>query len=142
MKVHIEYAWETDASWRKEFAEAKYIFPLHVTVSHLNHRPNSPSRRVLRAAKSCEGMSGRTLRRLPFLALAMYTDREPCKVHEGLKALSRAIDVELGKNRPIEKVRKEEDLRPEDLDDEDLEDDMKRPYSPTVRHPYYDKMET
>ncbi|KAF2809959.1 AAA-domain-containing protein [Mytilinidion resinicola] len=138
MKVHYEHAWETDACWRKEFAEAKFIFPLHVTITNLNHRPNSPSRRVLRAAKRCVGLSGRTLRRLPFLALAMYTDREPCKVYEGLAALSRAIDVELKKNEPMQERIKDSYVDEKDMEEEELEEDGERPYTPTVQHPYYD----
>ena len=35
--------------------------------------PQSPGRRVWAIAEQCQGLSGRTLRRLPILALAMYT---------------------------------------------------------------------
>lgn len=36
--------------------------------------PQSPGRRVWALAQKCEGFSGRTLRRLPILGLAMYAD--------------------------------------------------------------------
>ena len=41
-----------------------------------------------------EGLSARTLRRLPALALALYTDRDPCSMDEALTALSQAVDDE------------------------------------------------
>lgn len=41
-----------------------------------------------------KGLSGRTLRRLPALALALYTESDPCSMDEALYALSRAVDDE------------------------------------------------
>ncbi|KAI4125609.1 MAG: hypothetical protein LQ347_005312 [Umbilicaria vellea] len=41
-----------------------------------------------------QGLSGRTLRRLPALAIAMYTTSDPCPIEEALAALSRAVEDE------------------------------------------------
>ena len=41
-----------------------------------------------------KNLSGRTLRRLPTLALAMYTRRDPCSIEEAFAALSKAVQEE------------------------------------------------
>ncbi|KAF2142209.1 uncharacterized protein K452DRAFT_298194 [Aplosporella prunicola CBS 121167] len=62
---------------------------------HLNNHPNSPGRRLWHIAQRCQGMSGRALRRLPFLALGMHTFADPVFVDEGLAALELAVDDQL-----------------------------------------------
>ena len=42
-----------------------------------------------------QDLSGRTLRRLPTLALALYTTIDPCPIEEALRALSCAVNDEL-----------------------------------------------
>jgi len=50
---------------------------------------------LLRAAEECEGMSGRTLRKIPFLAHANFVShRGACTVMEYLGALRRAAALE------------------------------------------------
>ena len=39
-------------------------------------------------------LSGRSLRRLPALALAMYTTSDPCPIEEAVAALARAVEDE------------------------------------------------
>lgn len=62
------------------------------------NRPKSTPRKLLRIAHKAQGMSGRTLRRLPFLALAEHVVVQPCSVQEALAALSRAVDEEITKH--------------------------------------------
>ncbi|KAF2266334.1 P-loop containing nucleoside triphosphate hydrolase protein, partial [Lojkania enalia] len=45
-------------------------------------------------ARKAEGLSGRTLRRLPMLALAKYTVDEPCELQNLLGALKRVVEEE------------------------------------------------
>lgn len=45
-------------------------------------------------AAAFKGLSARTLRRLPALALALYTESDPCSMDEALDALSQAVDDE------------------------------------------------
>lgn len=41
------------------------------------------------------GFSGRTLRRLPILGLAMYTWGGECSLHDAISALESAVEQEL-----------------------------------------------
>lgn len=41
-----------------------------------------------------QNLSGRTLCRLPVLALAMHVRRDPCTIDEALVALSKAVEEE------------------------------------------------
>ena len=41
-----------------------------------------------------EDLSGRTLCRLPMLALAMHIRKDPCTINEALVALSKAVEEE------------------------------------------------
>lgn len=65
------------------------------TIMTLSKQPDSPGWRVLELAKKCEGFSGRTLRRLPILGLAMYTWGGNCSLEDAISALKAAIDEEL-----------------------------------------------
>ena len=55
----------------------------------------SPGARVWALAQKCEGFSGRTLRRLPILGLAMYTGEGSCSLSDAVSALEAAVDQEL-----------------------------------------------
>lgn len=59
------------------------------------NQPQSPGRRVWAVAQKCEGFSGRTLRRLPILGLAMYTWGGNCSLDDAVTALNAAVDQEL-----------------------------------------------
>jgi len=57
--------------------------------------PNTPGARLYELAGGCQGMSGRTLSNLPWVALTMYTRRVPCAMDEVISALETAIFHEL-----------------------------------------------
>lgn len=79
--------WElTDITPIPTFAEMK--------VKLLN-QPQSPGRRLWATAQRCEGLSGRTLRRLPILGLAMYTWGGDCTMQDAISALEAAVEQEL-----------------------------------------------
>ena len=63
--------------------------------------PSSSGSRVWNIAQKCVGFSGRTLRRLPILGLAMYTWGGNCSLDDALSALEAAVNEELiaGKGR-------------------------------------------
>lgn len=58
-------------------------------------KPQSYGGRVWALAEKCVGFSGRTLRRLPILALAMYTWGGECSLHDAISALESAVEQEL-----------------------------------------------
>lgn len=58
-------------------------------------QPNSPGSRVWLLAQKCNGFSGRTLRRLPILGLAMYTGVGNCSLDDAVSALEAAVEQEL-----------------------------------------------
>jgi pachytene checkpoint protein 2 len=59
------------------------------------HQASSPAYRVWDLAKRCHGLSGRTLRRLPILGLAMYTWGGRVGVDEAVTALEKAVEQEM-----------------------------------------------
>ncbi|KAF2842689.1 AAA-domain-containing protein [Patellaria atrata CBS 101060] len=70
--------------------------PTHteMNVQYWN-RPDSVPRKLWTICERCEGLSGRTLRRLPFLALALHTNDDHCNIQEALTALSISVGEEL-----------------------------------------------
>ena len=66
--------------------------------------PRSAGRRLWTLAQRCEGLSGRKLRRLPVLGLAMYTWGGPTSIDETVSALEAAVYQEL----QVEKEKEEE----------------------------------
>ena len=58
-------------------------------------QPNSAGSRAWALAEKCQGFSGRTLRRLPILGLAMYTGVGNCSLDEAITALEAAVTQEL-----------------------------------------------
>lgn len=64
---------------------------------------NELSNRLLKISIKSENMSGRTLRKLPFLAYAYNIRKESCNLMEFLNALDYQIDLEIeNKNKMIE----------------------------------------
>jgi hypothetical protein len=63
--------------------------------SSTHPNPQSPAERVWALAQKCEGFSGRTLRRLPILGLAMYTWGGDCSLRTAVSALEKAVEQEL-----------------------------------------------
>ncbi|KAI7546126.1 hypothetical protein KC331_g5809 [Hortaea werneckii] len=62
---------------------------------HWTTRPQSPGSRVWNLAQTCHGLSGRTLRRLPILGLAMHTWGGSVSLHDAVSALEAAVEQEL-----------------------------------------------
>ncbi|KAK3078892.1 hypothetical protein LTS18_006348 [Coniosporium uncinatum] len=94
---------QPDSDW--EFMNI-LSFPTLAEVNiRLWNRPCSPGRKLWALAQRCEGLSGRTLRRLPFAALALHTYTDPCTVSEGLGALSLAVDDECRARPKSERLR-------------------------------------
>lgn len=58
-------------------------------------RPQSQGRRLWEIAQRCYGFSGRTLRRLPILGLAMYTWGGSVSLDDAVLALEKAVEQEL-----------------------------------------------
>lgn len=58
-------------------------------------KPQAACQRVWALSQKCEGFSGRTLRRLPILGLAMYTWGGNCTLDDAVTALEAAVDQEL-----------------------------------------------
>ncbi|KAF2474666.1 AAA-domain-containing protein, partial [Lindgomyces ingoldianus] len=71
-----------------------YIPDLEWINLHPFHRSKSAARELLRIARGAQGLSGRTLRRLPMLAMAEFTTEEPCELAELLVGLARAVKEE------------------------------------------------
>jgi hypothetical protein len=57
---------------------------------------SSPGQRIWKLAQKCQGLhlSGRTLRRLPVLGLAMYTWGGEVGMEEAIGALEKAVEEE------------------------------------------------
>lgn len=60
-----------------------------------HNQPLSPCRRLWTLSNRAAGFSGRTLRRLPILGLAMYTWGGNCSLDDSVTALESAVDQEL-----------------------------------------------
>lgn len=58
-------------------------------------QPRSPAYRLWVLAQSCHGLSGRTLRRLPVLGLAMFTWGGVVGIDDAVSALEAAVEQEL-----------------------------------------------
>jgi hypothetical protein len=58
---------------------------------------SSPGQRIWLLAQKCQGLhlSGRTLRRLPVLGLAMYTWGGKIGIEEAIGALERAVEEKI-----------------------------------------------
>lgn len=68
--------------------------------------PESIGERVWAVAQKCEGFSGRILRRIPILGLAMYTWGGDCSLADAITALEKAVEQELaavkGRKKDVE----------------------------------------
>jgi hypothetical protein len=80
------------------FDDGKREIPtLPATLMAQQQDATSPGQRIWRLAQKCQGFnfSGRTLRRLPVLGLAMYTWGGHIGMDEGIEALEKAVDEEV-----------------------------------------------
>jgi hypothetical protein len=70
---------------------------LPATLMCQNQDTSSPGQRVWKLAQKCQGLhlSGRTLRRLPVLGLAMYTWGGEVGMDEAIGALEKAVEEEV-----------------------------------------------
>lgn len=62
--------------------------------------PRSVPRRLMDIAELSRDLSGRTLRRLPMLAIVMYITTESCNIDQALRALEKAVHEEMKVARP------------------------------------------
>ena len=66
-----------------------------------------PAKLLWEISEKCDLVSGRTLQRLPVLAMVLHTTEEPCGIDEMMIALAAAVDQELkGNERDEMKVTK------------------------------------
>ncbi|KAF2797668.1 AAA-domain-containing protein [Melanomma pulvis-pyrius CBS 109.77] len=63
-------------------------------ITHLSNRHSTAPWELQEIARLAEGLSGRTLRGLPMLAMTKYTMDEPCDLRDLLAALRKAIKEE------------------------------------------------
>jgi hypothetical protein len=77
--------------------EQQGIPTLPATLMAQQQDATSPGQRIWRLAQKCQGFnfSGRTLRRLPVLGLAMYTWGGHIGMDEAIEALEKAVDEEV-----------------------------------------------
>ena len=74
---------------------APQIPSLATTQMTLLDQPQSPGCRVWALSEKCKGLSGRTLRRLPILGLAMYTWGGKLTLDDAVEALEKAVEQEM-----------------------------------------------
>jgi SpoVK/Ycf46/Vps4 family AAA+-type ATPase len=67
-----------------------------VNVFCYDGKKNLEAWKLWEIAEKCNGLSGRTLRRLPLLAVTMWTYCNPCPINDALEALSLVVDEGLG----------------------------------------------
>ncbi|EME39347.1 hypothetical protein DOTSEDRAFT_75153 [Dothistroma septosporum NZE10] len=84
----------TSSPERWQLISAPSVPPYAEMMVHYN-KPQSAGPRVWALAQKCEGLSGRTLRRLPVLGLAMYTWGGNCSLENAVSALEQAVNQEL-----------------------------------------------
>lgn len=77
--------------------EVSTIPTLASTLMVSRQDPSDHGQRIWQLAQKCQGLclSGRILRRLPVLGLAMYTWVGEVGMHEALGALEKAVDEEV-----------------------------------------------
>ena len=66
-----------------------------VMATRFVQSPQAPCRRLWDIAQQCQGLSGRKLRRLPVLGLAMYTYGGTCSLDDAVEALAKAVEQEV-----------------------------------------------
>ena len=81
---------------------AEILAPYESYLLQFSHLEDHPARSLWKIAEKCEELSGRSLHRLPALALALYTKNEPCELKDMMTALAQAVDEEI---LSIEKMR-------------------------------------
>ena len=61
-----------------------------------------PAKKLWDVAEKCESLSGRSLHRLPALALVLHTTSDPCSINEMMEALRIAVEDEVKTNEELE----------------------------------------
>jgi hypothetical protein len=109
-----------------EFADQNltYLPELEWVELHLFDRVMTAPWKLRMIAAEAEGLSGRTLRRLPMLAMTKYTVKEPCDMREVLIAL-RQVVKERNISRSKEKGKSEKSSHASSEDDQDTSDGLK-----------------
>jgi len=82
--------------------EDRTTVPAYAKLVYLGAWPESPGRVVAALADKCWGFSGRKLRKLPLLAITMYTWGESCPLRDALDALKRVVDADLSKGGDVD----------------------------------------
>lgn len=93
--VHIPL---TSSPLKESVSDELYAVPtLPATLMSQCQDASSPGQRIWELAQKCQGLSlsGRTLRRLPVLGLAMYTWGGEVGVDEAIGALEKAVEEEV-----------------------------------------------
>ena len=67
--------------------------------------PDHPSVRLYGVAERCGGMSGRTLRKLPFLAHAFFVRDEETSLEGYLGALEKAVEREVAARKTMKEAQ-------------------------------------
>lgn len=68
-----------------------YVPELNWVDTNLFNRPETAPRQLKKIAESATGLSGRSLRRLPMLAITKYTVDKPCDLQDLLLALNQVL---------------------------------------------------
>lgn len=77
-------------------AEERNLIPDHKKLLMFNEYPDCAACKVMHLAKRCKGFSGRTLRKLPLLAISMHTWGDSCPMDDALVALDKAVGLSIG----------------------------------------------
>jgi hypothetical protein len=101
-----------------------YLPELEWVELHLFDRIMTAPWELRMIAAEAEGLSGRTLRRLPMLAMAKYTVKEPCDMRDILIALRRVVK-EKNINRSKEEGEPEKPSHASSEDDQDGSDELR-----------------
>lgn len=95
--AYVQLPSASDGSESTESFEQGTIPTLPTTLMAHPPDPASPGQRVWALAQRCQQLhlSGRTLRRLPILGLAMYTWGGEIRTNEAISALEKAVNEEI-----------------------------------------------
>jgi hypothetical protein len=96
---HLDFSNESVSLYSDDTTQHAPIrfFPAweEVHVFCWNESENGAAWKLEEIAKRCDGLSGRILRRLPMLAITMWTYTDPCGMNEALEALSVVVNEQL-----------------------------------------------
>jgi hypothetical protein len=86
---------------QSKLTDPPFILAFNQMFVHDWGNQSSHSFQLWNIAQAAEGLSGRSLRKLPFIALALHTYGEPCTIDEGLAALSTSVN-DIPRTRVVE----------------------------------------